>query len=112
MDSTITWEDFSKMDIRAGTVIQAEYFTKTRKPAIKLWVDLGELGIKKSSAQITHHYAPASLIGKQVVCVVNFPPKQIADFISEILVTGFADETSNVVLCVPDKKLPNGARLF
>ncbi len=111
--ATINWDDFAKIDIRAGTIVKAEDFPQAKKQAIKLWVDLGsEVGVKKSSAQITVHYTPDELIGKQVVCVINFPPRQIANFLSEVLVTGFPDESGNVVLSVIDKKVPNGARLF
>lgn len=108
----ISWSEFEKVDIRVGTITHVTLFPEAKKPAYKVSVDLGPLGIKKSSAQITKHYTAEQLIGKQVVCVVNFPPKQIANFISEILVTGFADENNAVVLCSPDKPVPNGARLF
>ena len=110
----ISWDDFDKIDLRAGTIVKSEFFDGARKPAYKLWVDLGPIwGIKKSSAQITNLYKPEELIGKRVVCVTNFPPKQIANFISEVLVTGFPDEEGRVVLCtIDDKKVPNGAKLF
>jgi tRNA-binding protein len=109
----ISFDDFLKVDIRVGTILEAKVFEKAKKPAYQLIIDFGEeIGIKKSSAQITVHYKPEELIGKQVVGVVNFPPRQIANFISEVLVTGFYDENNAVVLISPDLKIPNGAKLL
>jgi tRNA-binding protein len=108
----INWADFEKVDIRTGTIIQAEDFPGARKPAYKLTIDFGpELGIKRSSAQITHHYGVNDLTGRQIIAVVNFPPKQIATFISECLVLGVYDENKEVVLLQPQQKLSNGLKI-
>jgi tRNA-binding protein len=113
MSEAISFDDFLKVDIRKGTVVDAQPFPEARKPAIKLWVDYGpEIGVKKSSAQITVHYAPEELIGKEVLAVVNFPPRQIGKFMSEALVLGLPDEAGEVVLIAPDKAVPNGGRMF
>ena len=111
--STITFDDFAKVDIRVGTIVDAQPFPEARRPAIKLWVDFGaELGTKKTSAQITEHYAVEALVGRQVAAVVNFPPKQIGKFMSEILVLGFPDETGEVVMIGPDRQVPDGGKLY
>jgi tRNA-binding protein len=109
---TISWQDFQKIDIRVGTIIKIEDFEKARNPSYKVWVDLGEeLGIKKTSAQITQIYNKEELLNKQVICVCNFPSKQIADFMSEILITGFVQNNKSVVLAIPERTVPNGSRL-
>lgn len=108
----IDFEDFARVDIRVGRVLRAEPFTKARRPAYRLWIDFGALGVKKSSAQITRHYQPEALIGRQVVAVVNFPPKQIADFMSEVLVLGLPDEEGEVVLLAPEREVPLGGRVY
>ena len=108
----ISFDDFMAVDIRVGTVLRAEPYPEARKPAIKMWIDFGEeIGEKKTSAQVTVHYTPDALIGKQVMAVVNFPPRQIGRFMSEVLVLGAMDEDGAVVLISPDQSVPNGGRM-
>ena len=113
MSKEISWEDFLSVDLRVGTIIEADDFPKARKPAYQLRIDFGsEIGILKSSAQITRHYTKEDLINRQIVAVVNFPKKQIADFMSECLVTGFEDNEGHIVLTTVQFEVPNGARLI
>lgn len=108
----ITWNDFEKIDIRTGTIIQANEFPNAKKPAYQLAIDFGpEIGIKQSSAQITNYYSPEDLVNRQVIAIINFPPKQIANFISECLVLGVYDEHKNVVLLQPDQRVSNGMKI-
>ncbi|MCB2117317.1 MAG: tRNA-binding protein [Rhodobacteraceae bacterium] len=110
---TITYDDFLKVDIRVGRITRAEPFPEARKPAIRLWVDFGpQIGEKKSSAQITRHYRPEDLVGRQVLAVVNFPPRQIGKAMSEVLVLGVPDEEGEVVLIGPGHGVPEGGRLY
>lgn len=110
---TITYDDFLKVDIRVGTVTRAEPFPEARKPALRLWVDFGDgIGVKRSSAQLTAHYSPEALVGRQVLGVVNFPPRQIGPVLSEVLVLGLPDAEGAVVLLAPDTRVPDGGRMF
>ncbi len=107
----LTWSEFEAVELRSGTIVDAKPFPEAHKPAYRLWIDFGDFGIKKSSAQITNHYTLDELLGKQVIAVVNFPPKQIGPFMSECLVTGLVQADGSVILAVPDKKTDNGLRL-
>jgi tRNA-binding protein len=110
---TITMDDFHRVDIRVGTITEAEPFPEARKPAIKLRIDFGpEIGVKRSSAQITRNYTPDTLVGRQVAAVINFPPRQIGPIMSEVLTLGFPDADGEVVLVAPERPVPNGGRLF
>lgn len=109
---TISWADFERVELRVGMILEVEDFPEARKPAFKLTIDFGEFGVRRSSAQITDLYKKDDLIGRQVLAVLNFPKKQIANFFSECLTTGVPDESGRVVLLSPDSKVPNGARLF
>lgn len=110
---TVAYDDFTRIDIRVGTVKRAEPFPEARKPSIKLWIEFAPgVGAKKTSAQLTKYYSAESLVGRQVAAVVNFPPKQIGKFLSEVLVLGFPDEDGAVVLIGPDRPVPDGGKLF
>ncbi len=108
---TIDFSDFQRIEIRIGTIIRVENFEKARNPAYKVWVDLGDLGIKKSSAQITDFYSPEALLDRQVICICNFKPKQIADFMSEVLITGFDSGDGKIALAGCERDVPNGTKL-
>ncbi len=113
MAEAVTYADFEKLDIRVGTIVDAQPFPEAKKPAFRLWVDFGPgLGVKQSSAQVTAHYVCDRLIGRQVIAVVNFPPRQIGPFVSEVLVLGVPDENGAVVLLKPDLKVPDGGRMY
>ena len=109
---TISWSDFEKVELRIGTVIKAEDFPEAKKPAYKLWIDFGDgIGVKKSSAQLTVLYKKEEVLGKQVLCCINFPPKQVANFISECLTCGFIGDNGEIALAIPERKVKNGAKL-
>ncbi len=108
---TLSWQDFEKVDMRVGVVVDAQEFPEARRPAYKLTIDFGPLGMKRSSAQITHHYRPADLVGRRVVAVVNFPPKQIGPFVSEVLVLGAYNEAGEVILLHPDQAVSPGSKI-
>ena len=107
----ITWADFERVDMRVGIVVDAQPFPEARRPALKLWIDFGPQGVKRSSAQITERYVPSDLIGRRVVAVVNFPPKQIGPFVSEVLLLGAYDEAGEVILLQPDRAVDPGSRI-
>ncbi|GAA3916532.1 tRNA-binding protein [Chitinophaga oryziterrae] len=109
---TISWQDFEKVELRAGTILEVIDYPEARKPAYKIRVDFGEYGIKWSSAQVTRHYSKEELIGRQIVGVINFPEKQIGKFMSQFLVTGFADENGDIVLTALERPVPNGSKLI
>jgi len=108
---TISWDDFARVDMRVGVIVDAKEFPEAIRPALKLWIDFGPLGVKRSSARITDHYAPENLIGRRVIAVVNFPPKQIGPFVSEVLVLGAYDETGHVILLRPDSEVAPGSKI-
>jgi tRNA-binding protein len=112
MSNYVSWDYFEKIDILIGTIVKVDDFPEARKPAYKLLIDLGEIGLKKSSAQITVLYSKEELVGKQVICVVNFAPRQIGPFISEVLTTGFFSREGSVVLAQPERAVPNGSKLL
>lgn len=109
--STLSWQEFENVDMRVGTIVRVEDFPEARKPAYKLWIDLGALGVKQSSAQITKRYTKDELLNRQVLCITNFAPKQIANFISEVLTTGFVLDDGEVILAQPERAVPNGTKL-
>ena len=109
---TISYDEFARVELRAGTVVRAEEFPEARKPAYKIWVDFGELGVKQTSAQVTDFYRPADLVGRRVLGVVNLPPKRIAGFESQFLLTGFDAAGGGVILAQPEREVPNGSRLY